>query len=106
MAKPKVYLSGSMTNNPDYEKDFLEAQEAFENNGVEVVNPMYLDHKDSNYQNIMRKDLFELLKCDFIYFVNDITKSKGAFLERVIASECGIMSVKIDKEEKEGEDSE
>ena len=83
----KVYLSGAITNKPDYLDDFATAEKLFPN----CFNPCTV--KANSYEEYMRRDIAELLKCDAIYFVNDITNSRGAQLERAVAAACGIREV-------------
>ena len=83
----KVYLSGAITSKPDYEADFDRASTKFPN----CFNPCTV--KADSYEEYMRRDIAELLKCDAIYFVNDITNSRGAQLEKAVAAACGIWEV-------------
>jgi hypothetical protein len=85
--RERVYLSGAITNKHDYEADFANASTKFPN----CFNPCTV--KADSYEDYMRRDIAELLKCDAIYFVNDITNSRGAQLEKAVAAACGIWEV-------------
>jgi hypothetical protein len=85
--RERVYLSGAITNKPDYEADFANASTKFPN----CFNPCTV--QANSYEEYMRRDIAELLKCDAIYFVNDITNSRGAQLEKAVAAACGIWEV-------------
>ena len=85
--RERVYLSGAITNKPDYEADFALAAKRFPN----CFNPCTV--VADSYEDYMRRDIAELLKCDAIYFVNDITNSRGAQLEKAVAAACGIWEV-------------
>ncbi len=85
----RVYLSGAITNKPNYQADFAKAEKLFPN----CFNPCTV--KADSYEEYMRRDIAELLKCDAIYFVNDITNSRGAQLEKAIALACGIREVTV-----------
>ena len=99
----KIYLSGSISKKNNYQDDFNNAEKAFSDVKFDVVNPASFDSTKS-YKEIMKRDLLLLLDCDFIFFVNDITTSKGAFIEKIVAQECGIPEIILDnKEEKNGE---
>ncbi len=87
--KEKVYLSGSITHKKDAKKDFERVEKFLKGIGYEVKNPMS-SKKEMSYKEYMREDLKMLLGCDYIYFVNDITTSKGAFVEQVVAMTVGI----------------
>lgn len=44
--KMKVYISGAITNNPNYKKDFALAEKIAKKCGYEVVNPASLGEVD------------------------------------------------------------
>ena len=90
----KVYLAGAVANNQElaikqftYEYDRLSVT-------YDVVNPMEgiidTDVDSKEYERLLREGLKKLLCCDYIYYVNDTTKSKGAFIESLVAQACGI----------------
>ena len=44
--KLKVYISGAITNNPNYKEDFANAEKLLKKHGFEVVNPASLGEVD------------------------------------------------------------
>lgn len=86
--KPKtIYLSGAITGNPDYRKEFTFAEKELIKRGFAVVNPALRDGCDT-WEGYMRADIADLVtKCDAVAIVNDITNSRGALLEITIARE-------------------
>lgn len=88
----KIYIAGAITNNPNYIKDFLRAEESLTEKGYEVLSPI----RTSSSENALPLkfcffDALELLKqADMMCIINDISKSKGAKIERDIAMYCGI----------------
>lgn len=88
----KVYLSGAITNNPDYMQEFKQAEELLTALGHEVVNPTILDcaSKYLDYAEFMIFDLQLLRKCDAIYFLGSWSKSDGAKIEKMVAKKMGI----------------
>lgn len=88
----KVYLSGGITNNPNYFEEFKKAEELLSAMGYEVVNPTALDNvaKYFDYAEMMISCLQLLRKCDAIYFLSSWTKSDGAKIEKMIAKKLGI----------------
>ena len=88
----KVYLSGSITSDPNYKEHFTRDREHFISKGFDVFDPTTT--KRATYQEYLRADLLELLECDFIHYVNDITTSKGAFLEKIVADAVGVKEIK------------
>lgn len=82
-SKYKVYISGPITNNPNYIEDFKKAERDVANyfshskkNQLKIINPINLYHPveydiDYTYKNLehkdyMRTDIKELLNCNAI----------------------------------------
>ena len=89
----KVYLSGSVTKEPDYLVDFELWEKCLKQCGYEVVNPISFPEEE-RYEEYMKRDIRLLLDCDAIFYVNDTTTSKGAFVEGLVAKVCGIRELK------------
>lgn len=89
----KVYLSGSITKEPDYLVAFEVWEKCLKQCGYEVVNPTSLPEEEQ-YEDYMKRDIRLLLACDAIFYVNDTTTSKGAFVEGLVAKACGIRELK------------
>ena len=88
----KVFLSGSITSDKDYKKHYKEKSDLFEAQGMEVFDPSLLP-PNLPYTTYIKLCLAELVTCDFICYVNDVTTSKGSFIERIVASACGIEEI-------------
>ena len=88
----KVFLSGSITSDKDYKKHFKEKSDLFKAQGMEVFDPSLLP-PNLPYTTYIKLCLAELVTCDFICYVNDVTTSKGSFIERIVASACGIEEI-------------
>jgi hypothetical protein len=91
--KMKVYLSGSITKEPDYLVAFELWEKRLKQCGYEVVNPTSFPEVE-RYEDYMKRDIRLLLDCDAIFYVNDTTTSKGAFVEGLVAKVCGIRELK------------
>lgn len=89
--KTKVYISGAITNNPNYKKDFALAEEILKKRGYEVVNPASLGEVDGwTWKDYMKRNIKQLMECDAILLLDGWTKSKGATLEAIIAKNLGL----------------
>ncbi len=86
--KQKVYLSGAITSDPDYKEHFHKAWLKLTSLHYTVFDPTTVTAE--SYEDYMRSDLQALLACDYIYYVNDVTTSKGALVERIVAETVGI----------------
>ena len=87
--KIRVYIAGPITGNPDYMKEFDEAEKLLsQNNYLSVVNPAKLSAmlpKDFKWHEYMEVDLELLRHCDAIYMLDGWEQSEGARIERSIA---------------------
>ena len=84
----KVYISGAITNNPDYEQQFKEAEKSLISSGYAVINPV--KDKGFEYKDYIDMGLCELMKCDAIYMMKGYKESKGALLELKYAKTVGL----------------
>ena len=88
----KIYLSGKISGT-DIEKTrqrFKKWQIYFEMQGNNVINPFEIHNGGvKNWNEYMKKDIAELMKCDTIFMMIGWSKSKGALLEFHIANELG-----------------
>ena len=87
----KVYLSGDITGDPNYKQHFAEAEKRLTDLGYTVCNPCKVTAE--SYEEYLRIDLLELLECNYICYVNDVTTSKGAFLEKIVSDAVGIKEI-------------
>jgi len=87
-----IFLSGSITADPEYKEHFKKANEHFTSKNFSVFDPSRLP-PDWPYEKYIRVCLKELPTCDAIYYVNDVTTSKGSFIERIVAQACGIVEI-------------
>lgn len=76
----KVYISGQITNKPDYKKHFDMVQKYLEEQGHAVMNPACLLN-GFEYDEYMHVCYAMLDVCDAIYMLEGWGESKGANLE-------------------------
>ena len=82
----KIYISGAITNNPNYKEDFERAEDYinshFEN--VAIINPALVNShlpKSTTHEEYMRMSFCMLDMCDSIYMLSNYENSKGACME-------------------------
>ena len=84
----KVYISGRVTNQPDFKQRFSDAEQTLISQGHEVVNPVNLPHDhDKSWQSYMKEDIKAMMDCEAIYLLSNWMQSTGAVIERALASE-------------------
>lgn len=91
--KIRVYIAGPITGNPDYMKQFDEAEKLLsQNNYLSVVNPAKLSAmlpEDFKWHEYMEVGLELLRHCDAIYMLDGWNKSEGAKVEFYMAKNSG-----------------
>ena len=96
----KIYISGSITNNPNYREDFSNAEMKILDKFIEseweygeIINPAKLScvlPSDFTYDEYMAMDLFLLTKCKAIYMLKGYEESPGAIAELIVAKQLGL----------------
>lgn len=92
-AKPRIYISGPISghNIEERRKAFTITQTFLEAQGYEVVNPMEngLPAEATTHEH-MKRDIEQLMTCDYIYMMRRWTHSKGCKVEFDVATAIGL----------------
>lgn len=88
----KIYISGPITNNPNYREDFQAAAEMLKAKGHTVLDPTVWVREgiELAYSEYMELDIAMLKVCDTIYLLPGWQESNGAKYEYSIARELGL----------------
>ena len=79
----KIYISGAITNNPNYKEDFERAEDYLQREypSAEIINPALINSflpKSTTYEAYMKMSFCMLDMCDGIYMLKGWEKSCGA----------------------------
>lgn len=92
----KIYISGGITNVPDYSQRFHDAAERLRKDGHQVFDPAHIGGLlqerldwDLDYEDFMEIDALFLRQCDAIYLLKDYEESEGARRELRLAIKLG-----------------
>ena len=91
--KKRIYISGPISGHDIKErrKAFKEIQEHLEAQGYEVFNPLENGlPAEATTHDHMKRDIEELLTCDYIYMMRRFTHSKGCKVEFDVATAIGL----------------
>ena len=100
MKKLKMYISGTITDNPTYVEDFANASDKYRKLGYEVCNPVEIDEAenvpaDADWRWYLRSDLDNIWKPQFdvILVLSDtlkkVDKAYGTLLEITMGEKYG-----------------
>ena len=82
----KIYISGAITNNPNYKDDFERAEDYLQREypNAEIINPALVNSnlpKSTTHEEYMRMSFCMLDMADAIYMIKGWEKSCGASQE-------------------------
>jgi hypothetical protein len=90
----RLYLSGPMSNLPDMNFPAFHSMAArLRAAGHQVVNPAEINPGGGTWDECMRRDIVELMRCDTVATLPGWLSSEGAFLEVTIAQRLGMKVV-------------
>ena len=96
----KIYICGPMTGLPDHNfQSFHAAAKELRAQGHTVTSPAEIDHRGAtSWADYLRRDIRAMMECDTIAILPGADNSKGATLERLIASRLGFEVIYLGKE--------
>lgn len=91
MNDTKIYISGAISNDPDYKAKFAKAQEMLEQCGFDVISPAerVKVSPEKDYTDYLSEALFHMLQADELYMLKGWSQSTGAKIELKLAKRLG-----------------
>ena len=88
----KIYISGAITNNPNYVRDFTKAKTILSKLDFDVLSPIdtYAHRNNLPVKMCMFEAIDLLRQADFITFITEGIHSRGMNIERDLAIYCNI----------------
>ena len=82
----KIYISGAITNNPNYKEDFERAEDYLQREypSAEIINPALVNSflpKSTTHEEYMRMSFCMLDMCNSIFMIDGWQKSCGSSQE-------------------------
>jgi hypothetical protein len=93
----KLYLSGKITGDPEYQLKFRDAAYALMRRGYGVCNPALRGSESLSWKENMKRVVALMLKCDGVALIPDWAESKGAGIEKDLALNVGIPVKPLDE---------
>ena len=91
MKTPMLYLSGAITHNPNYKRDFEKAYKDLTDAGYTVVSPIDICDDSWSWSTCMRRCIEVLVtQCDAVAIIPPEYDSAGMELEMQIAERLGM----------------
>ena len=99
-----LYLSGAITNNPNYKIDFAVAYKKLTVAGYKVISPLAICDDKWSWSTCMRRCIEVLVtQCDAVAIIPPEYDSDGMELEMQIAERLGMQVKTVETWIKEGE---
>ena len=85
--RPTIYISGPISDDPDYKEKFRAAHQMLEECGFAVIDPTELVKvsDDKDYTDYLAEAVWHMLKADELYMLKGWSQSTGAKLELKLA---------------------
>ena len=104
MKTPVLYLSGAITRNPNYKREFEAARKDLIDAGYTVVSPLDICDDDWDWNKCMWRCIEVLVtQCDAVAIIPSGYDSAGMELEMQIAERLGMQVKTVETWIKEGE---
>lgn len=84
----KIYIAGSISNNPNYKEQFAKAEAHIKSLGHTPISPV--TDEQHTYKGYIDRGLALLSECDAIYMLDGWFESKGARVEYMYSHTVGI----------------
>lgn len=93
----RLYLSGTITSDPDHGQRFAEAEQRLTRWGYDVVNPARDEIPDADWLDYMRRGVTDLMTCEGVALLPGWERGRGSRIEANLAWSLGIPARTLDE---------
>ena len=95
LKKKLWYISGAVSNDPDFRKKFSNTEKELRKRGLVVLNPVKYERNGKEWAWYLKRDLRKLTYCYGIIQLPDWTSSRGSMVEYSTTLKLGIKAISI-----------
>lgn len=95
LKKKLWYISGEVSNDPDFRKKFNQTEKNLKKQGLVVLNPVKYERNGKEWTWYLKKDVRKLSYCDGIILLYGWANSRGAMVEYSLATKLKLKIISI-----------
>lgn len=95
LKKKLWYISGEVSNDPDFRKKFGQAEKELSARGIVVLNPVKYERNGKDWAWYLKRDVRKLSYCDGIILLYGWANSRGAMVEYSLAIKLKLKTISI-----------
>ena len=95
LKKKLWYLSGEVSNDPDFRKKFNRIEKELSSAGIVVLNPVRYERDGKDWAWYLKRDVRKLSYCDGIILLYGWANSGGAMVEYNLAIKLKLKTISI-----------
>lgn len=95
LKKKLWYISGEVSNDPDFRKKFKQAEKDLSRIGLVILNPVKYERNGKDWAWYLKRDVRKLSYCDGIILLYGWANSRGAMVEYSLSIKLGMKTLSI-----------
>ena len=89
------YISGEVSNDPDFRKKFNQTEKELSSKGLVILNPVRYERNGKEWTWYLKRDVRKLSYCDGIILLYGWANSRGAMVEYSLAIKLKLKIISI-----------